>query len=270
MRIFLLSDLHFGRANKDLVEPLLKTVAEADPDLVVVAGDFVQRARASHFRPAQQFLGRLGRPWLAVPGNHDIPLFNIPERILRPRAAYRRWIATETEPIVETDSTIVVGIDTTHRWHHQRGVVRSAQIRRVSGIIAENAPDRTVVVVAHHPFHQDPEIEKKLMLCAPEALDAWAEAGPHITLTGHLHKWKVEPFVARKNRAMTLQVHCGTGLSTRLRNEPNDCAILDLAPSHVRVTRLSVPDGGTSFVKTRDQSFSVGKAGWRRDDKSGT
>ena len=73
MRLVLLTDLHFGRAQPDLVQPLLDSVAEAAPDLVVIAGDFVQRARDSQFDMARSFLDRLSAPWLAVPGNHDIP-----------------------------------------------------------------------------------------------------------------------------------------------------------------------------------------------------
>ncbi|QHQ36484.1 metallophosphoesterase family protein [Algicella marina] len=262
MRLFLLSDLHFGRANPDLVAPLLATIEEAAPDRVVIAGDFVQRARASHFRPACEFLERLPVPWDAVPGNHDIPLYNLPQRVLAPRAAYRHWIATETEPRVASDDAVIVGVDTTHRWHHQRGIVRRGQIRRVAEEIRANATERAVVILAHHPFHQSSEIEKRLMLNAPRALESWADAGPHIVLTGHLHKWTVEPFVTRKNKSMTLQVHCGTGLSTRLRGEPNDCAILDVSAERVTIERLSVPEGEFAFIRGQTYSYEVGDAGW--------
>ena len=266
MRLFLLSDLHFGRANPDLVTPLLETIATAQPDHVIIAGDFVQRARASHFAPARDFLDRLTVPWLAVPGNHDLPLYNILERLRTPRAAYRHWIAEQTEPDLLTPDAAIVGIDTTHRWHHQRGLVRPAQIERVAAAIRENAADRAVVVVAHHPFHHAADIEKKLMLHAPKALDIWAEAGPHILLTGHLHRWMVEPFVTSKNQSMTLQVHCGTGLSTRLRGEPNDCAILEVTPGQLRIARLTVPEGAADFTQAESVVYQITEGGWVRAD----
>lgn len=262
MRLALLTDLHFGRAQPDLVPPLLDSVAEAAPDLVVIAGDFVQRARAGQFRDARDFVARLSHPWIAVPGNHDIPLFNIFARAFAPRAAFRRWITPETEPLHETETAIVVGLDTTHRWSHQRGLIRPAQVEKVCRIIG-SAGDRTVVVMAHHPFHQRPEVEKKVMKGAARALKAWADCGPHVILSGHLHTWTVEPFVAQKTRSMTLQVHCGTGLSTRLRGDPNEYAILDVAGDRVTATRMTATAETLSFAPESRHSYRQTPAGWQ-------
>ncbi|MCA1775056.1 MAG: metallophosphoesterase [Loktanella sp.] len=135
MRLVLLTDLHFGRASPDLVQPLLDSVAAASPDLVLISGDFVQRARASQFRMAREFLDRLRHDWIAVPGNHDIPLFNVFARALMPRAAFQHWVTSQTEPFVETDDAFILGVDTTHRWSHQRGLIRPAQIARIAEII---------------------------------------------------------------------------------------------------------------------------------------
>lgn len=265
MRLALLSDLHFGRTRADLVQPLLDALAEAQPDMIVIAGDFVQRARPSHYRQAREFLDRLQSPWFAVPGNHDIPLWNLLARAFTPRRAYRRWITEETEPLHHAPGVVVVGVDTTKRWNHQSGEITGEQIARVSDLIEVNGQDRIVVVVAHHPFHQDEWIEKKLMSGAPAALEAWAEAGPHMILSGHLHVWKVEPFVARQNRSMTLQVHCGTGLSTRLRGQPNDFAIVDLDGPDVRIERFSA-DIEPRFASIESTRYVRGSDGWIKDD----
>ena len=265
MRLALLTDLHFGRAQPDLVQPLLDSIAQASPDLVVIAGDFVQRARASQYRPARNFVDRLQHPWIAVPGNHDIPLFNIISRALTPRAAYRRWIALDTAPLVETADTIVVGLDTTHRWSHQRGLIRPAQIDRVCRIIA-GAEGRTVVVMAHHPFHQRPEVEKKVMKGAARALDRWADCGPHVILSGHLHTWTVEPFVAQKTRSMTLQVHCGTGLSTRLRGDPNEWALLDIVGDTFTATRMIATAETMAFAPESRHAYVQSASGWQAHD----
>lgn len=261
MRLALLSDLHFGRAQPDLVPPLLASIAQADPDLVVVAGDFVQRARASQYRAARDFMDRLQHPWIAVPGNHDIPLFNLIARALSPRAAYRRWIAPETEPMVATDDAIIVGLDTTHRWHHQRGLIRPAQIDRVCRII-DDAGHRTVIVMAHHPFHHRPEVAKKVMKNAARALQHWSDCGPHVIVSGHLHTWTVEPFVAHKSRSMTLQVHCGTGLSTRLRGDPNEYAILDVTGDSFAATRMTATAETLTFAAGSRHLYRRTPDGW--------
>lgn len=262
MRLALLSDLHFGRASPELVPPLLAALERAEPDHIVIAGDFVQRARASQYDMARSFVDRLPAPWLAVPGNHDIPLFNLLARLAWPRRAYRRWIADDTEPMLVTASCAILGLDTTHRWSRQGGRVDPAQIERVAGFIREHAADRVVLIAAHHPFHQGAEIAKKLMRGAPRALEAWAEAGPHVILTGHLHRWLVEPFVSRKNRSATLQVHCGTGLSTRLRGEPNEFALIEIHDHAVEIRRMVAEGAETGFDAAGRWCFVIEAGDW--------
>ncbi|MXQ09748.1 metallophosphoesterase [Alphaproteobacteria bacterium GH1-50] len=265
-RLVLISDLHFGREDPELLRPLLAAIDEARPDLVVMAGDFVQRARNTQFEPAARFMADIGRPWLGVPGNHDIPLFNLFLRLVDPYRAYRRWIADDLEPMLELDHALVLGLNTSDPLAHQRGRVSETDIRRIGERIAA-AGERLPVIVAHHPFHHTPDIEKKLMVGAPRALDHWADCGPHIILSGHLHQWLFEPFIRRKGANMTLQLHCGTGLSKRLRGQPNDFAILDCAPREVVVTRMVADEDG--FRRAERTSCTVGETGWTRQDVPG-
>lgn len=71
-----LSDLHFGRVDYGLVDPLIDAIREIRPDLVAVSGDLTQRARTAQFIEARRFLDALPKPLIAVPGNHDVPLYN--------------------------------------------------------------------------------------------------------------------------------------------------------------------------------------------------
>jgi 3',5'-cyclic AMP phosphodiesterase CpdA len=261
-RIALLADLHFGRADPDLATTLLAAVKQAQPDLVLIAGDFVQRARASQFRLARAFLDGLPAPWRAVPGNHDLPLFNLPARLARPHAAYRRWIAPETEFTLQLEDTLVLGLDTTTPWRHQRGHVRDAQVERVLRQM-QGAGARLPVIVAHHPFHQRESVAKELMIGAPGALARWAEAPPHMLLTGHLHQFLVEPFVAREGGGRTLQVHCGTSASSRTRGTPNDFALIETTPGGVRIERQVFTEG-RGFEVEAVHRYHATPAGWAR------
>ena len=261
-RLALLADLHFGRADPDLAEALLSALAEARPELVLIAGDFVQRARAGQFRLARAFLDALPAPWRAVPGNHDLPLWNLPARLAAPRAGYRRWIASRTGFSLATEDALILGLDTTTRWRHQRGRVGPGQIARVAAEMA-GAGSRVPVILAHHPFHQRADVAKDLMIGAPEALDRWADAPPHLLLTGHLHAFLVEPFVARRGGGQTLQVHCGTSTSRRTRGTPNDFALIEIAGARVRIERRAFTPGA-GFPVAAIHAFRGTPYGWSR------
>ncbi|WP_420557964.1 metallophosphoesterase family protein [Roseovarius sp.] len=261
-RLVQISDLHFGREDPDLLEPLRTAIEAAAPDLVVMAGDFVQRARASQFRPAADFMNSLDRPWLGVPGNHDIPLYNLLLRAWDPFRRYRRWICQELAPTVDLGEVRVVGLNTTDPWAHQRGRVAEADVHRIGEAISAPRAGLTVIA-AHHPFHHTEDIEKDLMVGASDALEHWARCGPHIIMSGHLHQWLVEPFVRRKGADMTLQLHCGTGLSTRRRGHPNDFAVLDCNADDVTITRMVAEDG--EFQRSARTRYLVGDHGWQRE-----
>jgi len=80
-----LSDLHFGRSDPRLVEPLIKTIRDLNPNLIAVSGDLTQRARSHEFQEARAFLDSFPQPKIVVPGNHDVPLYNIYNRFFGPR-----------------------------------------------------------------------------------------------------------------------------------------------------------------------------------------
>lgn len=261
IRLVQISDLHFGREDPDLLDPLRTAIETAAPDLVIMAGDFVQRARAAQFRPAAEFMTALSRPWLSVPGNHDIPLYNLPLRAVDPFRRYRRWICEDLDPSLDLGEVKVVGLNTTDPWAHQRGRVRDRDVRRIGAAISSNTHGLTVIA-AHHPFHHTPDIEKNLMVGAADALEHWAQCGPHVIMSGHLHQWLVEPFVRRAGADMTLQLHCGTGLSARRRGHPNDFAVLDCCAEDVTVTRMVAEDG--RFHRSARARYVVGDHGWER------
>src|SRR5438128_266924 len=127
-KIVHLSDLHFGRVDAALVEPLVRAVAGAAPDLIVVSGDLTQRARSSQFREARAFLGRLPRPQVVVPGNHDVPLYDVVERFRRPLEKFRRHITDDLEPFYEDDEMVVAGVNTARSLTRKYGRVNSRQV----------------------------------------------------------------------------------------------------------------------------------------------
>jgi len=81
-----ISDLHAGPPfNPALARQMAHEAHELRPDLLVASGDFVQRADfASQWRTIAAFLRTLPEPRLVIPGNHDVPLFNLFRRFFSP------------------------------------------------------------------------------------------------------------------------------------------------------------------------------------------
>ena len=105
-----LSDLHFGREDPRAVDALARDLDELAPSLVAVSGDLTQRARAREFEKARDFLTGLAGPVLVVPGNHDVPLFDVVRRFVSPLGRYRAFVAEDLEPVHEDEELVVVGI----------------------------------------------------------------------------------------------------------------------------------------------------------------
>ena len=249
-----MSDLHFGRTNPDLLGPLKAAVAKAAADLIVISGDFTQRARRWQYRAARDFVSSLPGPVLAVPGNHDVPLENPAIRMLQPFRRYRRYINSDTAPQVADDEMVVIGLNTVDPSSWQRGRISGSQVRRVRDVFGGHAMHKARVVVMHHPLEHAIHDKKSLMHGAQVALDAFIESGVDVILSGHLHTWRVEPFGPRGRHHLPLMVQVGTGLSTRLRGEDNDFNLLTIEPSFVRVERF-VAVHGTGFERRAEVRF---------------
>ncbi len=262
-RVIHLSDLHFGRARPELLDPLIAKVNEIAPDLVAISGDLTQRARVSQYQDARAFIDRLDPPCLIVPGNHDTPLDNLLVRLFRPWGRYRRWIDADLEPSFHDDEIAVVGVNTVNPLVWQRGWIAGHATRRVCAAFSDvSAAVHTRIVVVHHPLEHAPGERKSLMRGAGAAIDAFAECGADIVLSGHLHSWRAEPYAERKGRTQTLQIHAGTGLSTRLRGEENDFNLLTLEKDRIVVERYVAGEDATGFVPAARLTFRSGTGGW--------
>lgn len=159
-RIAHISDLHFDRVDDRVVAALCDELNGDVPDLVIVSGDFTQRARRREYLRAREFLAALKAPWFAVPGNHDISFHHLFQRFFDPFGRYRRYIHPDVEPTWQDDEIIVVGINTARRmsfeldWSHGR--INEEQIARVERRLRSAPPHLFRIVVGHHPFLPPP------------------------------------------------------------------------------------------------------------------
>ncbi|KAA2311502.1 metallophosphoesterase [Pseudooceanicola sediminis] len=245
-RILHLSDLHFGRSTPALETPLLQAIHQLEPDLVVISGDFTQRARVSQFIQAREFVERIEAPVLSVPGNHDTPLDNLFMRFFKPFSRYKRYINRNLEPMFEDSEISVVGVNTVNRFAWQSGKFAERTVQRVCGTF-EDASARLRIAVLHHPLEHGPEVDKRPVKGGRKALRGLENCGADVVLSGHLHTASIAPFTAAPG---LLCVQAGTGLSTRLRGELNTFNMLVTSPERVVVTTWAArwPEDGQAPV----------------------
>lgn len=214
------SDTHFGTERPAVVDALVRWIAEQSADLVILSGDITQRARRAQFDAARRFVQRLSTPVLAIPGNHDLPLFNLWQRLFKPYRGYRRVFGDELEPQWESSDWLVIGVNTTRRQRHTNGEISPAQIRRVAQQLRSARPGQRRVVVTHQPMLVTrPEDQANLLHGHARAAQAWVEAGADLLLGGHIHLPYIRPMTEAHpglpREAWVVQA--GTAVSHRVR-----------------------------------------------------
>lgn len=249
-----LSDPHFGTEQAPVVEALAALAQQQQPDLLVLSGDITQRAKESQFTAARAFTDRLGAPLLAIPGNHDIPLVDLGQRLFRPYARYRKAFGNELEPTYDSRDLLVQCVNTTRWYRHKGGTVSSAQIERVASRLRAAQPDQLRVVVVHQPIGVLRATERHNLLHGhAEAEQSWAAAGCDLVLGGHIHL----PYVmalAGFTRPMWA-VQAGTCVSRRVRSGAvNSVNVLrwggDAAPGCCLIEQWDYTAAAQAFVCT--------------------
>jgi 3',5'-cyclic AMP phosphodiesterase CpdA len=217
-----ISDTHFGTERPEVVRALTGILRQMRPGLLIVSGDITQRARRSQFTKAAEFIADVAAPAvLAIPGNHDIPLFDPLARGFFPYANYSRSFGEDLEPSFESPELLVMTVKTTRRRRHKHGEVSATQVARVASRLRRAEHDQLRLVVTHQPVHVTrPRDEKNLLRGGGQAVASWCEAGVDLILGGHIHLPYVRPLSERYpelgRRAWAVQA--GTAVSRRTRD----------------------------------------------------
>ncbi len=217
-----LSDLHFGTTISAALDPLIDLLWTLSPDLVIVSGDMTQRATREQFLEARAYIDRLPTPRLLVPGNHDVPLYDVVRRFLSPLGRYRRHITDDLSPVFRDDEIAVVGINTARSFTFKGGRIGASQLALLTAYCRALPAHVARIVVTHHPFDTPVELSGvRAVRGAQRALEAFARFDVDLFLSGHLHlihTASAAKYVAGYDAPMLV---AGTAVSTRARGEPN-------------------------------------------------
>ena len=261
-----LSDLHFGRIDPALIEPLRQAVGELKPDLVAISGDFTQRARRSQFAAARAFIESLSAKTLVVPGNHDIPLYDVVERLAAPLARYREYISGDLEPEYRDEEMIVVGVNTARSmvFPFGEGRISISQVDRIIERLSNLPPSLLRVIVTHHPFDLPPGVhERRLVGRNAMAMEKLAAVNADLFLSGHLHISHVSHVADRYSAGghTGLIVQAGT-VSTRSRGEAPSFNVLRMQRPEIELTRHSWNDQQADFTSQIVGTYRHTDRGW--------
>lgn len=259
-----LSDLHFGRVDEQLLEPLRALVTQLAPHVLVVSGDLTQRAKSEEFIAARAYLDTLPGPQIIVPGNHDIPLYNVASRFLAPLRKYLRHVTRDLTPEYVDEEIAVLGLNTARSLTFKDGRVNEQQVALIRQRMGAVPQHLTRIVVTHHPFDLPAPFSKDdLVNRAPMAMQAFAEYGVDLLLAGHFHassaglsteRYKLPGYAA-------LVVQAGTATSTRGRGESNSFNVIKVEAEKIEVVRYSWVDGTASFEPAQTEIFQrIGEA----------
>ncbi len=259
-----LSDIHFGRVIPAVAEALLADLAAEGPDLVVISGDLTQRARRGQYRMARDYLERIRFPKIIVPGNHDVPLYNVARRFLRPLTRYRRYITDDMAPFYQDDEIAVLGINTARSLTFTKGRISRAQIELIRRRMCPIPDNVFKILVTHHPFLPPPQNQKlPLVGRARKVLEMVAACNLDLLLAGHFHmSYAGGSHSAYRTLARSvLVIQAGTAASSRMRSEENAYNRIDIHNS--RVTLRVRMWNGESFVEHRTRHYAYNTdGGW--------
>jgi 3',5'-cyclic AMP phosphodiesterase CpdA len=265
-RLVHLSDLHFGAHSDELVEAVEQKIDQLKPDLVAISGDFTQRARTEEFREACHFLEQLresGHEVLGVPGNHDVPLYDVLRRFLSPLTRYRRYIDETLCPFIELPGIAVLGINTARSLTFKEGRISESQVEFIRETFSRVDPEAARILVTHHPLLAIPvgdEVERAVGR-QELALDAVEEAGVDLLLAGHAHHAAIHhasDLVTRSGGALVIQA--GTATSIRVREQGQSFNTIDIERACVTVTVNNW--NGTTYVPADAQSYEYQDGHW--------
>jgi 3',5'-cyclic AMP phosphodiesterase CpdA len=267
-RIVHLSDIHFGRVDVGVVERAITKIGEIDPHLVVVSGDLTQRARSRQFIEAREFLDKLPQPQIVVPGNHDVPLYNVFNRFFRPLDKFRKYITSDLTPTYSDNEMIVVGVNTARSLVIKGGRINAQQIDYIQQQMCDVSNDALKIVVTHHPFdipegHDERDIVGRAHLAIPMI----AECGADVFLSGHLHISNIGSTAKRyrlENGKAALVVQAGTATSVRARGEAQSFNVLEFEHPDLNVLRFECPVPNEGFFLAETIHYRHSENGWER------
>jgi 3',5'-cyclic AMP phosphodiesterase CpdA len=266
-----LSDLHFGNADNKRIPGLIAQIKALHPDLVIISGDLTERATESQYNEAKEFISALELPLFVIPGNHDIPLYNVFKRLTAPFAKYHKFISRDTSPSYNDANLCIAGINSVRRYSISSGGIAKKQVEDAEALFRSASAESIKIVVSHHPFDM-PEIKgyrkytHRLMTSSGSALEKLSKSGVDLFLSGHLHiPFTGDTTLHHKIKGWgSILIHAGTASSVRTRGAPVSFNVLRIASPFLTVEHYDGNAQNLGYALSKTHNFKKNGKGWEK------
>lgn len=227
-----ISDLHFGFHEPEIVTTFLEEVHRIAPDLIFISGDITQRAKPSQFREAKQFISTLPCPVLTVPGNHDIPLYNIFRRSIWPFYAYKRYISRSLQVSFENETIRILGLSSVDSGKIKDGTLSPKSLRMIEKFFSTQGKKWNILFF-HHNFSYFEGLHKPLEN-EKEIIEYLKRSTVDIVCTGHLHYANIGTIKRNDGKECTL-LHAGSLMCSRSKDKLNSYYQIELSSESLKL-----------------------------------
>ena len=260
-----LSDFHFGNAFEYLLDPLVDTVKQLAPDLVILSGDFVEHASRAEFEQAREYLTRLPMPQLAVPGNHDLPFYDPLKRYRVRLSRYRRYITDDLNPVYADDEMIVAGVSTPRVIPMKGGRINAKQVAHIEKTMSDQS-GRVKVLVTHHPLDLPENFRKRQLVGHAGTAVEKLSCSVDLMLAGHIHLSSTGATATRYKSTghSVIFAQAGTAISKRNKGEPNSFNVIQLRKDCIDIQHYSWNEKASGYRPCQWEHFEHGKHGWSK------
>ena len=263
------SDLHAGPPFRlALAEQLAREAHALKPDLLVASGDFVQRADfPNQWRVIKGYLQTLPEPQLVVPGNHDVPLFNVFRRLFLPYNTYKKHISTDLNPVFELPGLAVVGGCSAHGLTVDGGYLGPQQMATIERHFSRFPPGTCKVAVLHHHVVSPPGSERRSKISnARETVQLLDRCGVELLLCGHIHVSYVGTTLDVMPDLRQGTIICQSGTSTSRRGAgrehgKNSYNVIEIEDAAIRIGQHMFLEDAGQFVCVAEHVFPRRSAG---------
>lgn len=259
-KIIHISDIHFGREEKSIVDALIAKINKEDPNIIVVSGDLTQRAKKREFQKAEMFLNELDFPKVIIPGNHDIPLYNLFERVINP---FRKFdIYFQNFNRYENDELSIVGLNSVRNLRWKSGKLTIDYLENSTAQLKKKDNIKLNIVVMHHNLLHLPSSKESGKLFRTKLMQKWIfDNKIDLILFGHDHKSMIKPILFDDDNIFDfILIQAGSATSTRRRGNSNSFNLITFENSVMQISVQTYIEN--KFETSFKQKYIKHTKGW--------